>query len=218
MDKPYLLFLGDARDQLAAKGSRGVFDWRPDDCLGQIRLAGCKADLGIADMTIAEAAGAGAKTMIVGVANAGGFIPDNWIDTVTAALDAGMDVAAGMHTRLADIEAIAKAATRNGRQLFDVRHPTRDFAVGKGTKRSGKRLLAVGTGIGLVIGQNALMRRTLLSGREAAVVVAGGLAAGLASGLLCVTTGLLGAPRATVFVLGGATLGEQLLTLRLARL
>ncbi|MFP6743194.1 MAG: N-acetyltransferase DgcN [Alphaproteobacteria bacterium] len=145
MDKPYLLFLGDARDQLAAKGSRGVFDWRPDDCLGQIRLAGCKADLGIADMTIAEAAGAGAKTMIVGVANAGGFIPDNWIDTVTAALDAGMDVAAGMHTRLADIEAIAKAATRNGRQLFDVRHPTRDFAVGKGTKRSGKRLLAVGT-------------------------------------------------------------------------
>jgi hypothetical protein len=45
-------------------------------------------------------------------------------------------------------------------------------------------LLAVGTGIGLVIGQNALMRRTLLSGREAAVVVAGGLAAGLASGAL----------------------------------
>ena len=140
MDKPYLLFLGDARDDLAAKGSRGVLDWRPEDCLGQIRLGGCNADLGIADMTIAEAAAGGAKTMIVGVANAGGFIPDTWTDTITAALDAGMDVAAGMHTRLADIEPITEAAARSGRQLFDVRHPTRDFAVGKGTKRSGKRL------------------------------------------------------------------------------
>ncbi|MEE2980265.1 MAG: N-acetyltransferase DgcN [Pseudomonadota bacterium] len=145
MDKPYLLFLGDARDDLAAKGSRGVLDWRPEDCLGQIRLDSCKADLGIADMTIAEAATGGARTMIVGVANAGGFIPEDWVETIVGALDAGMDVAAGMHSRLADIEPIAEAARRNGRQLFDVRHPTRDFAVGKGTKRSGKRLLAVGT-------------------------------------------------------------------------
>ena len=145
MDIPYLLFLGDARDDLAAKGCRGVLDWRPDDCLGQIRLDGCKADLGIADMTIAEAAEAGAKTMIVGVANAGGYIPEDWVETIVAALDAGMDVAAGMHSRLAGIEPIAEAAEHNRRRLFDVRHPTQDFAVGKGAKRSGKRLLAVGT-------------------------------------------------------------------------
>ncbi len=145
MEKPYLLVLGDARDHLAAKSARGVLDWRPDTCLGQIRLEGCKADLGLADMTVDEAAGAGARPMIVGVANAGGFIPESWVETITAALNAGMDVAAGMHRRLAGIEPIAEAAAHNRRRLFDVRHPTEDFAVGKGTKRGGKRLLAVGT-------------------------------------------------------------------------
>jgi len=145
MEHPYLLFLGDAGDQLAAKSARGVFEWRPDSCLGQIRLEGCKADLGLPDMTLAEAAGGGAKTMIIGVAKAGGVIPDNWTSSIVAALDAGMDVASGMHTRLAGMAPIAEAAARNGRQLFDARHPTRTFAVGTGEKRPGKRLLPVGT-------------------------------------------------------------------------
>ena len=145
MEKPYLLFLGDARDDLAAKGCRGVLDWRPDAAIGQIRLDGCKTSLGLPDMTVEAAADAGAKTMIVGVANAGGFIPDNWTETIVGALAAGMDVAAGMHTRLADIEPISEAAAHYGRRLFDVRHPSRDFAVGNGAKRPGKRLLTVGT-------------------------------------------------------------------------
>ena len=145
MDKPYLLFLGDASDNLAAKSARGVLDWRPGTCLGQIRLNGCKADLGLPDMTVAEAAGGGVKTMIIGVAKAGGVIPDNWTMSIIAALDAGMDIASGMHTRLADIAPIAEAAKRNGRHLFDARHPTRTFAVGTGSKRTGKRLLPVGT-------------------------------------------------------------------------
>ena len=145
MDKPYLLFLGDAGDDLAAKSARGVLEWRPGSCLGQIRLEGCKADLGLPDMTLAEAAGGGARTMIIGVANAGGVIPENWIDTIVEALDSGMDVASGMHTRLAGIAPVAEAARRNGGQLFDARHSARSFSVGTGSKRQGKRLLPVGT-------------------------------------------------------------------------
>ena len=49
---PYLLFLGDAPDQLAAKVGQGIRDWRPDISLGQIRLTGCKADLGLPDYTL----------------------------------------------------------------------------------------------------------------------------------------------------------------------
>ncbi len=145
MEKPYLLFLGDARDDLAAKSARGVLDWRPDAGIGQLRLDGCKTSLGLPDMTVEAAAQAGAKTMVMGVANAGGFIPDNWTETIIGALAAGMDVASGMHTRLADIEPIRDAARRHGRELFDVRHPSRAFAVGSGAKRPGKRLLTVGT-------------------------------------------------------------------------
>jgi len=36
---PYLMFLGDAPDELAAKTAIGVRDWRPEWCVGQMRLA-----------------------------------------------------------------------------------------------------------------------------------------------------------------------------------
>ena len=79
MQNPYLMFLGDVSDQLAAKTAKGIVDWRPDWCIGQIKLAGCVADLGIQDMTIAEGVANGAKTLIVGIVNSGGFLPDHWI-------------------------------------------------------------------------------------------------------------------------------------------
>ena len=44
---PYLLFLGDAPDQLAAKVAQGIKDWRPEKAVGQYRMAGGKADLGL---------------------------------------------------------------------------------------------------------------------------------------------------------------------------
>lgn len=142
---PYLMFLGDVPDQLAAKTAHGIVDWRPEWCLGQRRLPGCKADLGIAEMTIAEAAAKGVKTLIVGVANAGGVLPDHWTAEIVAAIEAGMDVASGLHTRLGSKPEIREAAARHGRQLLDVRHSDQRFDTGKGTKRPGLRLLTVGT-------------------------------------------------------------------------
>ena len=142
---PYLMFLGDVPDQLAAKTAHGIVDWRPEWCLGQRRLEGCKADLGITDMGIADAAAKGAKTLIVGVANAGGVLPDHWVAEIVTAIEAGMDVASGLHTRLASKPAIAEAAEKHGRKLLDVRHSSETFATGKGTKRPGLRLLTVGT-------------------------------------------------------------------------
>jgi uncharacterized NAD-dependent epimerase/dehydratase family protein len=142
---PYLLFLGDAQDVLSIKGCTGVKIWRPEKAFAQIRLPGCTQDLGLPDMTPAEAAQAGCKTMLLGVANAGGFVPDSWVPTIIEALEAGMDVMAGMHKRMADIPAIAEAAKKCGRTLFDVRQPTQEFKVGKGYDRPGKRVLTVGT-------------------------------------------------------------------------
>ena len=144
---PYLLFIGDAHDALAAKTARGVAQWRSEWCLGQLRLPGCATDLGLPDMTIAEAVAAGAKTLVVGVANRGGVISDSWLPTIVEALDSGMDVASGLHQKLAARTAIKEAAERNGHALFDVRHPSREFAVASGAERTGKRLLAVGTDV-----------------------------------------------------------------------
>src|SRR5437588_1115405 len=142
---PYLLFIGDAPDQLAAKTAAGIAFWRPDISLGQFRLLGCNADLGLPDMTIEEAAAAGVKTVIVGTTNRGGVLGDGWEGLLVRALELGMDLASGLHHRLADIPALGDAAARHGRDIADVRHPTREFSVGNGIKRPGKRLLTVGT-------------------------------------------------------------------------
>jgi uncharacterized NAD-dependent epimerase/dehydratase family protein len=142
---PYLMFLGDAPDQLAAKTAQGVAYWRPDWCIGQLRLPGCKADLRLPDMSLEQAKLAGVKTVIVGVANRGGLISESWTGVLKQALEMGMDLASGLHKKLSDVPALAEAARKLGRNLFDVRHPTQDFAVGSGKKRRGKRMLAVGT-------------------------------------------------------------------------
>ncbi len=143
--KPYLLFLGDVQDELAAKTAHGIVDWRPEWCVGQLRLPGCRADCRIAELSIADAVSKGARTMIVGVVNAGGVLPPQWIDTIVAAIEAGLDVATGLHRRLSSVPVIAKAAERHGRKLFDVRFSDMQFATGSGMKRTGLRLLSVGT-------------------------------------------------------------------------
>jgi D-glutamate N-acetyltransferase len=143
--RPYLMFLGDVADALAAKTAHGIADWRRDWCLGQLRLPGCRADLGIPDLSVGEARRGGARTMIIGVANAGGKLPRHWVPAIVEALETGLDVASGLHARLTDIPAIAEAARRNGRRLFDVRHATEHFETGNGARRPGRRLLTVGT-------------------------------------------------------------------------
>jgi len=142
---PYLMFLGDAPDHLTAKVADGVAKWRPDWCIGQFRMPECKADLGLTDMNLEEAVAAGCKTLIVGVANRGGVISESWRSTLSTALDLGMDIASGLHSKLADIPELVEKANANGCKLFDVRHPTEDFAVANGVKRKGKRVLGVGT-------------------------------------------------------------------------
>lgn len=142
---PYLLFLGDAPDQLAAKVAQGIKDWRPEFSLGQLRLSGCRADLGLPEMSVAEARAAGAQTLVVGAANRGGVISDAWIATLKEAIAAGMDVASGLHNLLRDREELVAAAEKAGVKLHDVRVPTVSYPIADGRKRTGKRCLAVGT-------------------------------------------------------------------------
>ena len=166
---PYLLFLGDAHDPLAAKTAAGVAFWRPEWCVGQLRLPRCNADLGIPDMSVEAAAAAGARTLVVGVANRGGVVAESWIPILTRALECGLDLASGLHRRLTEVPALKSAAERLGRAIADVRHPSRSFEVGNGKPRSGKRLLTVGTdcSIGKMFTSLALEREMHRRGMKA---------------------------------------------------
>ena len=145
IETPYLLFLGDAPDQLAAKVAQGIKDWRPDNAVGQFRMEGCKADLGLPDMDLAQAKAAGAKTLVIGVANRGGVISQAWKKVLVAALEEGFDLASGLHNLLRDEPDLVGVASETGRALHDVRVPEVQYPIANGVKRSGKRVLAVGT-------------------------------------------------------------------------
>lgn len=142
---PYLLFLGDAPDQLACKVAQGIKDWRPDHAVGQLRLPECRADLGLTDLTLAEGLAAGARTLVIGVANRGGYISQAWKAVLLEALAQGYDLASGLHNLLRDEPDLLATATQYGRALHDVRVPSVKYPIASGIPRSGKRCLAVGT-------------------------------------------------------------------------
>jgi len=145
IESPYLLFLGDAPDMLAAKVAIGIRDWRPDYALGQIRLPGCGADLGLKDLTLAEAKEMGARTLVIGVANRGGVISDAWKEVLIEALEMEYDLASGLHNLLRDEGDLTAASQTHGGTLHDVRVPSVGYPIANGVKRAGKRCLAVGT-------------------------------------------------------------------------
>lgn len=142
---PYLLFLGDAPDQLAAKVAQGIKDWRPENAVGQFRMEGCGADVNLEDMSLQEGLDAGAKTLVIGVANRGGVISEAWRKVLVEALQMGYDIASGLHNLLREEDELKRAAAVNGQTLHDVRIPTVAYPIANGVKRSGKRCLAVGT-------------------------------------------------------------------------
>lgn len=145
IETPYLLFLGDAPDQLTAKVAQGIKDWRPENAVGQYRMDGCKADLGLEDMDLQAAKAAGAKTLVIGVANRGGIISPAWKKVLVMALEEGFDLASGLHNLLSDEADLVAVAEATGQALHDVRVPEVDYPIANGVKRTGKRCLAVGT-------------------------------------------------------------------------
>lgn len=145
MKPPYLLFLGNETSPGDAKTASGIAYWRPEYCVGQLRTSEDAVDLGIPDMSLVSGRENGATTLVIGIANEGGFIPDEWIPVFIEALNQGYNLASGLHARLHDIKDIKELAAEKGLELYDVRTPQSDIPVGNGEPRSGKRILAVGT-------------------------------------------------------------------------
>ena len=162
---PYLLFLGDTVERGYAKTAFGLRDWAPDRCIGELALPGATVTTGIPQLRPIDAYAHGARALLIGVATPGGAIPEHWIASLLEALGAGLDIVSGMHAKLCDIPELATAAKALGRRLVDVRVPPPDIPIGTGRKRSGKRLLTVGTDCALGKKYTALSIARSLQGR-----------------------------------------------------
>jgi uncharacterized NAD-dependent epimerase/dehydratase family protein len=142
---PYLLFMGDVVEKGYAKTALGLRDWVPEKCVGELALPTAKISTGLPAMSPAEASAKGARSMVIGVAASGGAIKPAWLPSLIEGLEAGLDLVSGMHNRMVDIPVLVEAANRLGRKLIDIRVPPANLPIGTGLKRSGKRLLTVGT-------------------------------------------------------------------------
>jgi uncharacterized NAD-dependent epimerase/dehydratase family protein len=142
---PYLLFLGDTTEKSYAKTAFGLRDWASDRCIGEWSCGGATVSTELPRLTPKEARARGAKALVIGVANMGGVINEGWLPSLVEALESGLDLISGMHAKLATVPQLKHAAERAGRRLIDIRTPPPNIPVATGRKRSGKRLLTVGT-------------------------------------------------------------------------
>jgi uncharacterized NAD-dependent epimerase/dehydratase family protein len=142
---PFVVFFGDIDDDTWGKTGLGLVQWRPQSCAGQLRLPGCRVDAGVPDLSIATLKSAGARTLIIGSAAVGGGLPAHWVASLCAVAALGIDIVAGLHVRLASLPGLEAAAAQGRARLIDVRVPPPGLPVGTGRKRTGRRLLTVGT-------------------------------------------------------------------------
>ncbi|MBV8342810.1 MAG: DUF1611 domain-containing protein [Gammaproteobacteria bacterium] len=166
---PYLLFLGDATDPAYAKTAFGLRDWIPERCVGEWGCQEATVSTGLPRLTPTQARARGARGLVIGVANVGGFFGERWLPLLVEALEAGLDLVSGLHARLTDVPPLAAAAARLGRRLIDVRVPPPGIPIATGARRSGRRLLTVGTDCALGKKYSALALARALRARGWAV-------------------------------------------------
>jgi uncharacterized NAD-dependent epimerase/dehydratase family protein len=145
LPSPYLLFLGDTTEPSFAKTAFGLRDWVPERCVGEWACEGATVTTGLPRLTPREAYDKGARGLVIGVANMGGVIGESWVPLLVEALQSGLDLVSGLHVKLRDLPQLRETAVRCGRNLIDVRVPPPSIPIGTGSKRTGKRLLTVGT-------------------------------------------------------------------------
>ena len=132
-----------------AKTAHGLIRYGKDevDCVIDSTLAGRRVaevlpDLGRDAPIVAsldEAQEHSPTSILVGLAPAGGKLPAEWMETLRAAADAGLEIVSGLHQRL--------APEFPGKPVWDVREPPEDIPLfsGEGFGVGPKVALTVGT-------------------------------------------------------------------------
>src|SRR5918999_1826070 len=133
----------------SAKTAHGLIRYGKDEVVCVIdttlageRVAGVLPDLGRDAPivgTLREALEFSPVSVLVGLAPAGGRLPDEWMETLRAAADAGLEIVSGLHQRLAPVFP--------GKPVWDVREPPEGIPLfsGEGFEVGPKVALTVGT-------------------------------------------------------------------------
>ena len=90
-----------------------------------------------------------AEVLVIGVAPAGGALPESWVGEIKTAIQAGCDVVSGLHVFLGDRDEWQQLAQEANVEIFDVRKPPEEdvlrVADGRTDDINAKVVLTMGT-------------------------------------------------------------------------
>ena len=117
--------------------------------------------------TVAEALAYKPTSLLVGVANAGGFLPPAFRPRVLAAIDAGLEIVSGLHEFLTEDDEFCARARASGAKLWDVRRPPTHIPLFSGSAYRVPHVVALAVGSDCAIGKMTVMLELEEAGRAA---------------------------------------------------
>jgi uncharacterized NAD-dependent epimerase/dehydratase family protein len=111
--------------------------------------------------TLEEALESSPTSILVGLAPAGGRLPEEWMDTLRAAGDAGLEIVSGLHQRL--------APEFPGKRVWDVREPPEDIPLFSGEAFEVEPKVALTVGTDTAIGKMTASLEIERAARQAGV-------------------------------------------------
>jgi len=185
-DAPLVLLLHGGLDNLSGKTGLAMLRYRPGPIVAVIDPAHAGGDLeaitGIPRplpvvASMEEALAYGPAVAVVGLAPSGGRLPVEMRADVLVALRAGLNLASGLHSRLADDPEFAAVPLAPGQWIWDLRLEPQglEVATARAAALPCRRLLAVGTdmAVGKMSACLELLAAARRRGREARFVGTG---------------------------------------------
>ncbi|MBM4037282.1 MAG: DUF1611 domain-containing protein [Planctomycetes bacterium] len=127
--------------------------------------------------SIAEAMAYQPRSLLIGIAPAGGGLPDDWRQILVEAIEHRLDLISGLHLMLADDPHLGPLALRHGVTIHDVRRPPDGIPLGANIARTlpCKRILTVGAdcAIGKMLVAVELAEALARRGRDARFIATG---------------------------------------------
>ncbi|NOT06575.1 MAG: DUF1611 domain-containing protein [Gemmatimonadales bacterium] len=173
--QPTFLLLADGDfSPMTSKTANSVIRFLPDRVVGVV-------DREHAGKTVQEVLGFGGAipvvgsmkeglaqkpdAVLIGIAPAGGRLPDEWRAWLAEALDAGADLWSGLHTFLSDDPLLAAKADEKGCTILDVRKPPANLPVAMGLAREVDACVVLTVGTDCNVGKMTAQLR-LVEGLE----------------------------------------------------
>ena len=148
--KRYLVLAeGYSADPHYGKTARGVMRYGADPVVALVdsERPGESLDGVPVVATVEDALAYEPTTALVGVATAGGRLPEKWRDILKSAVAAGLDLESGMHQFLGDDPELAELARKHDAEIRDLRRAPADLSVptGENLKHGATAILTVGS-------------------------------------------------------------------------